>query len=213
MKYIILCGGKYPRWQVPRQLVEIHGEPIVARTVRLLREAGVEDIAISSSCPEFERFGVPVIYHANGFVAREMNPGDWCDAFCLMEEPVCYLFGDVVFSPDAIRRIVETETDGIEFFASAPPFSPMYPKNWAEPFAFKVADTGRFRRAIDDVKRLTREGKFRRTPIAWELWNVIQRGPAGDVNRLSFTGYVRINDYTCDVDMPQDVALFDGIPD
>lgn len=211
MKYIIMCGGKYPRWQGPRQLVEIRGEPIVARTIRLLRERGVEDIAISSNCPEFERFGVPVLRHENGFIARDRDPGDWVDAFYPTEEPVCYVFGDVVFSPAAIKVIVGAQTDGIEFFASAPPFSPLYPKNWAEPFAFKVTDVPRFRRAIGDVKRLTREGKFRRTPIAWELWNVIRRGPGGDVNRIDFRTYQVINDYTCDIDMPQDAKLFDRI--
>lgn len=213
MKYIIMCGGKYPRWQVPRQLVEIRGEPIVARTIRLLRERGVEDIAISSNCPEFERFGVPVLAHENGFIARDMEPGDWVDAFYPTDDPVCYLLGDVVFSPDAIRRIVETRTVSIDFFASAPPFNPRYPKNWAEPFAFKVVDTERFHQAIADVKRLDREGKFRRTPIAWELWNVIRRGPEGDVNRIDFRTYQVINDYTCDIDMPQDVELFEWIRD
>ena len=41
MKYIIMCGGNYTRFETPKQLTEIDGEQLVARTIRLLREAGV----------------------------------------------------------------------------------------------------------------------------------------------------------------------------
>ena len=208
MKYIILCGGSYPRWQAPRQLTELNGEAIVARTIRLLRENGVYDIAISSHDPVFNLFGVPVLRHENAFVDGHGQSGEWCDAFYPTDEPVCYLFGDVVFSPAAIRKIVETETDDIEFFASAPPFTPEYPKHWAEPFAFKVCNTERFHQAIEDVKRLAKAGAFNREPIAWELWNVIKHGPDGNVNRILFNSYTVINDYTCDIDSPDDVARF-----
>ena len=47
-KFIIMCGGTYPHFKEPRQLIRIHGEPIVARTIRLLREAGITDISISA---------------------------------------------------------------------------------------------------------------------------------------------------------------------
>jgi molybdopterin-guanine dinucleotide biosynthesis protein A len=63
MKYIIMCGGTYRTFQTPRQLTEIDGEPIIVRTLRLLREHGVDDIAISSNDSVFEQFGVPVLRH------------------------------------------------------------------------------------------------------------------------------------------------------
>ena len=47
MKYIIMCGGDYVKWETPRHLSIICGEEIVARTIRLLRENGIKDIAIS----------------------------------------------------------------------------------------------------------------------------------------------------------------------
>ena len=109
MRYIIMCGGTYRKWETPRQLIRIRGEPIVARTIRLLREAGVEDIAISSNDKIFEQLGVPVLRHKNNFTVKAPwdTEGDWCDAFYPTEDPVCYIFGDVVFSPEAIRTIVE----------------------------------------------------------------------------------------------------------
>lgn len=54
MKYIIMASGGYKEWEKPRHLLPVKGEPIIARTIRLLREAGIEDIAISSNDPAFE---------------------------------------------------------------------------------------------------------------------------------------------------------------
>ena len=110
MKYIIMCGGTYKEWDTPKQLIKICGEPIVARTIRLLRENGIDDIAISSNNRVFEQFGVPVLKHDNPFVSMPNNnpKGYWVDAFYPTEFPVCYLLGDVVFSSEAIATIVNT---------------------------------------------------------------------------------------------------------
>ena len=178
MKYIIMCGGRYQQWQTPRQLIKIRGEPIVARTIRLLRENGIADIAISSNDPVFQ------------------------------QAPTCYIFGDVVFSPEAINKIVETQTDDIMFFGSAPPFASEYIKRWAEPFALKVADTNHLKQAIKDLKRFDTEGRFNRKPIMWELWQVIK---GGDLNRIDYRSYIAINDYTCDIDYPDEARLFEKV--
>lgn len=214
MKYVIMCGGRYKKWETPRHLVKIHGEPLVARTIRLLKEAGVDDIYITVSCSEqlrmFSEFGVPTVCKwDNEYVAYEYDKCDgyWCDAFPYVGIPTCYIFGDVVFSKDAINTIVNTLTDDIEFFASAPPFSKSYHKEWAEPFAFKVVDTTHFKNAIEMTKRLCDSGAFKRHPIAWELWQVIKRTP---LNIIDYTNYTVINDYTCDIDNPEDVKKFEG---
>ena len=210
MKYIIMCGGRYDKWDKPKHLTEINGEPIAARTIRLLKENGVEDISISSNDPRFEQFGIPVLRHNNPYHLKEGEDAKtpWLDAFYPMREPVCYIFGDVVFSPRAIQTIVRTETDSIEFFASAKPLADIYPKRWAEPFAFKVADTERFFKAIEQTKKLDEEGQFKRQPVSWELWQVIKGTP---LNKVDYTNYTVINDYTCDIDKPEDIKLFERI--
>ena len=213
MRYIIMCGGEYRKWDTPRQLLKINGETILERTIRLLRENGVEDIAISSNDDVFEQFGLSVLRHENHYEAWEYNTCDgyWCNCFYFTDEPVTYLFGDVVYSPEAIRTIIETETDDIIFFGSAPPFSPQYPKPYIEPFGFKVVDTEHLRRAVKDVKRLHMEGRFNRQPIAWEMWNVISRGTGGDPNYIDYDSYVHINDYTCDVDNPSEIKILERL--
>ena len=204
MKYILLCGGKYTNWKTPRQLVQLGKEKLIERTIRLLRENGIEDIAISTQNPAFDYLGLEIINHNNPFVSDGTTPkkGRWVDAFPLTEEPVCYIFGDVVFSARAIKTIVETETDDIEFFASAPPFALNYYKKYAEPFAFKVVNTEHFKNAIEETIRL--KDKFYREPIAWELWQVIK---GTELNTI-VTNYTKINDYTCDIDNEKDLKFF-----
>jgi hypothetical protein len=204
MLYIIMCGGTYRKWEIPRQLMRVDGEMIVSRTIRLLRENGVENIAISSNIPVFKKLGVPVLEHENNYDVKGYDDftGYWCEAFYPTDEPTCYIFGDVIFSPEAIRTIVETDTDDIEFFASAPPFAKEYPKQWAEPFALKVVNTEHLKHAISLTKQYQDRGMFKRKPIMWELWQVIQAAP---LNRIDYDSYVAINDYTCDIDDPEEV--------
>ena len=203
MKYIIMCGGVYQRWEAPRHLLKVHGETIVERTIRLLRSAGVRDISISSNLDGFDAFGVPVLRHENDYdaVCYNNSTGYWCSCFYFTDEPTCYIFGDVIFSPAAIRTIVDTETDDIMLFGSKPPFAKEYPKPYIEPFAFKVQDPQLLRWTVEEVKRLDRVGSFHRKPIAWEFWNVAKGGDPNAINQ----GYVAINDYTCDVDNPDEI--------
>ena len=206
MKYIIMCGGTYPKWETPRQLLEVNGEAIVARTIRLLRENGIEDIAISTNNDVFARFGVPLLRHDNDYTGYKYNEctGAWYNAFYPTDEPTTYLFGDVFYSPAAIRTIVEYQTDDIMFFASAYPFAQEYPKWFEEPFAFKVTDTDRFHISLRKVKQIEASGGFNRKPIAWEVWNVCRGGNPNIVEPGSF---VVINDYTCDIDGPGEARL------
>lgn len=209
MIYIIMCGGRYMDWETPRQMTKICGEPIVQRTIRLLRSEGVEDIAISATDRRFDGLGVPRLEHENDFsVSNGRTSGCWAHAFYPTDEPACYLMGDVVFSIDAIRKIVHTDTDSIRFFASVPPFSSQYSKPWAEPFAFKVADQKKFRSAIEYIEANINTGIFRRHPIAWELWQVII---GGYVNRIDYSSITPINDYTCDIDRPEDVQKIERV--
>lgn len=215
MKVIIMCGGTYEHWRIPRQMVPINGEPIVLRTIRLLRECGADDISvsISSGKTNYEHFkpcidvGVSLLIHKNNWVVIRpgKSTGHWCDAFFPTDEPTIYLMGDVVFSKNAIETILKTETDDIEFFASAPPFSKDYIKPYAEPFAFKVVNTKHLKQAQEDCRHLHDMGVFRRSPIAWEFWQVVK---GTEWNKIDYTNYTVINDYTCDIDNPQDIEKF-----
>ena len=201
MKYIILCGSNHALINgTPRQLVKIGGERILDRTIRLLRRNGVKDISITATDPAFDLCNAEVIHYDSS--------GPWVNCFYLTDEPTTYIFGDVYFSEAAIEKIVETQTDDIEFFASAPPFAVEYPRGWAEPFAFKVVNTQHFREAIETVKQFTDLKMWRRDPIAWETWQVIKGTP---INMIDYSNYTVINDYTCDIDYEGDIQILEEV--
>ena len=214
MKYIIMCGGNYKHWEKPRHLAVIKKETLIERTIRLLKENNVEDIAISSNNPVFEQFGVPVLKHDNLYNCKwhDIEEGEWYNCFYPTNEEVCYIFGDVVFSPQAIKTIVETETNDIEFFASKEPFDKRYIKDHFEPFALKVVNQEHLHKAIEKVKKLEKEGKFWRKPIMWELWAVIKDKPVQPKGQYD-VDYVVINDYTCDIDWEEDIKKMKGVID
>ena len=217
MNYVIMCGGQYDIWKIPRQLCRINDESLISRTVRLLHNEGVpwKDIYVSTNIPIIKEFCennlIKVLWQEdNKWIVYKpgKSSGYWCDAFYPMASPTCYLMGDVVFSQEAIHTIVNTETDDIEFFASAPPFAKNYIKPYAEPFAFKVQNYQHLIEAQKETRLLADQKKFRRTPIAWEFWHVIKGTP---LNKIDYTNYTVINDYTCDIDKPEDAVKFEQI--
>ena len=126
-----MCGGDLTK--SPKQLSVVCGEELVARTIRLLRENGVEDIYITSHNPIFDKFGVPRIEHQNNFSYKDRykdrgkkKDNYWLNAYVQLNVPVTYLHGDVFYSPEAIKTIVESETDDILFFSTAKPFAKTY---------------------------------------------------------------------------------------
>lgn len=207
MKYILMCGGNYPFFETPKHFFNLNGERVIERTIRQLKENGVDDIAISTNNPVFDELEIPILHHENNFVGRGYDDYDgyWCEAFYPTAKPCCYLFGDVVFSDEAIKKIITTETDDIEFFASAPPFDRRFPKKSAEPFALKVINQRKLRESIEECKTCADLGYFKRKPIMWELWQIIKRTP---LNIIDYTNYTVINDWTSDIDNPDDVKFF-----
>ena len=70
MKYIIMCGGRYTEFKTPKQLLKVNGEVLVERTIRLLRENGIDDIAICTNCNDFDYLGLPILMQHNDYVSQ-----------------------------------------------------------------------------------------------------------------------------------------------
>lgn len=211
MKYIVMAGGKYDKFKTPKQLLKVNGEVIIERTIRLLKENGIEDIAISTNNPRFNYLGVPILNHNNSYVVKDGKLyGYWVDAFYPTDEPTCYIFGDVYFSEEAIKTIINTKTEDIELFGSMPPLAKNYIKNHIEPFALKVINTNHLKESIQKTKELADKGKFWRFPIMWELWTVIKDVPLQTKPDEYIYNYTAINDYTTDVDDEDDVIKIEN---
>lgn len=214
MQYIIMAGGNYKEFETPKQLLKVNNEVIIERTIRLLKENGINDIAISTNNPAFDYLEAKKLRHENNFIHEYQNEkakGWWLDAFYPTDEPTCYIWGDVYFSEKAIKTIVETETNDIELFGSMPPFADNYVKRWIEPFALKVFNTNHLKESIEKTKELALEGKtFRENPIIWELWTVIKDVPLQTKANEYIYNYTPINDYTTDVDDINDITKIEN---
>ena len=214
MKYILMAGGKYKNFETPKQLLKVNGEVIIERTIRLLKENGITDIAISTNNPAFDYLDVEKLKHENNFIHEYKNEkakGWWLDAFYPTNEPTCYIFGDVYFSTEAINTIINTKTKDIELFGSVPPFAYNYIKKWIEPFALKVVNTNHLWESIKKTKELALEGKtWRENPIIWELWTVIKNAPLQTKADEYIYNYTAINDYTTDVDNKEDITRIEN---
>lgn len=198
---IIMCGGYYEKFKEHKALSEINNEPLVARTIRLLKENNIDDIYISSNEEIFDNFGVPRLEHENTY--KQVNgkqEGYWLDAYYPTDKPCIYLHGDVYYSEDAIKKILNLNPSVNMFIGNQWALNENHDKV-GEPFGWIIVDQKKFREAIDKTKKLQDEGKCDRMPVSWELYQVLN---GHDVNGfdISTDTYLPISDITDDIDCP-----------
>ena len=201
MKYIIMCGGKYDHFQTPKQLSVVNGETLLERTMRLLKENGITDIYISSNNPIFKKYG-NLLEHENSYKYENGKIyGYWLDAYYPLNEPCIYLHGDVYYSEDAIKKIINLNPKVNTFIGNEIAKNKEH-KNWGEPFGWIVVNQEEFKEGIKKTKQLQDEGKLERGfAISWELYRVLN---GLDVNKQYILDetYLSINDETIDIDAP-----------
>ena len=155
MKYIIMADGKGTRWNnyhnIPKHLIEIGGETLLARTVRLLRENDARaDIVITSYEPQNNHLEI--------------------DRFTeeLIADDVCFLYGDTFYSESVIQKIADTPAEKLLFFG-----------NERSIVAIKVADGALFRQHVDRVRALFLAGKIEKC-IGWQVYQSFEGLPFGE---------------------------------
>ncbi len=189
MKYIIMADGKGTRWQnyndIPKHLIEIGGETLLGRTVRLLGEmdAGAE-VIITSHDPRYEFPG-----------ARRYEPRHnllEIDRFTeeLIEDNICFLYGDTYYSEDAIATIANAEPEDILFFG-----------NERAIVAIKIADGEKFKYHVDRVRKLFLDGKIEKC-IGWQVYQSFLGLAFGEKNIDA--KFVLLKDGTEDFNSPED---------
>lgn len=188
MKYIIMCAGSGTRWNnylgVPKHLVSINGETLLGRTTRLLKERGITDYVITSFDKEYKKYGkvIPQSY-IDCEIDRFEDTGD---------KEICYLYGDVYYTENAIDLIVNTDTKDILFFG-----------NYEEIFAIKIKKRETFFNTKYVVKSLYQAGVIKRC-IGWELYRALNNLPFEEHTFGDKYLMVKINDETNDLDYPED---------
>ena len=189
MKYIIMADGKGTRWNnyhnIPKHLIEIDGETLLARTVRLLRENDARaDIVITSHDPRYEVPGARRYEPQNNHLEIDRFTEE------LIADDVCFLYGDTFYSESVIQKIADTPAEKLLFFG-----------NERSIVAIKVADGALFRQHVERVRALFLAGKIEKC-IGWQVYQSFEGLPFGE--KTIAADYILIQDGTEDFNSPAD---------
>lgn len=189
MKYIIMADGKGTRWNnyrdIPKHFIEIGGETLLARTVRLLRENDARaDIVITSHDPRYEVPGARRYEPQNNHLEIDRFTEE------LIADDVCFLYGDTFYSESVIQKIADTPAEKLLFFG-----------NERSIVAIKVADGALFRQHVERVRALFLAGKIEKC-IGWQVYQSFEGLPFGE--KTIAADYILIQDGTEDFNSPAD---------
>jgi hypothetical protein len=111
----------------------------------------------------------------------------------LLEDDVCYIYGDCYFTEEAIKTIVETNTNKIAAFCRRKP-SEINNKPYGEMFAFKIHNSIYWKEVFDMLLNKEKSGfAFEIASGGWLLYdNLIEKED------------IQIDDRTEDFDYPYD---------
>ena len=157
MKYIIMADGYGLRWHnyngIPKHLIEIDGETLLARAVRLIheRDEGAE-IIITSHDPRYDIDGATRYEPKDNKI--EIDRFTWE----LIEDNCCFLYGDTYYSDAAMDEIISKDGEDILFFGSAKSI-----------VAIKVYDSELFRKHVSNVKKLYLDGEITKC-VGWQVY-------------------------------------------
>jgi inositol phosphorylceramide mannosyltransferase catalytic subunit len=103
-RVVIMAAGQAKRWEnyleIPKQLVQIDGEPIIHRTIRLLKERGVKNITVT--VPEIGYYGDLGVKEVVGKGTHEMNR-----FLNVKDGEALFLYGDVFYTENLIDRVLD----------------------------------------------------------------------------------------------------------
>ena len=190
-RYIIMAAGLGTRWNnylgVPKHLITINNETLLGRTTRLLKENGISDYVITCEDPRYMQYGP---------VSPQTKHDCEIDRYeeTLVNGPVCYLYGDVYYSEEAIKKIVNHDPDDVMFFG-----------NDHEIVGIKIKDTDLFFKHKNYVKQLYLTRQIGRC-IGWEIYRSMNNLPF-DQHIIS-NRYILFEDETDDIDYPYEYEEF-----
>ena len=189
MKYIIMADGKGTRWQnyndIPKHLIQIDGETLLGRTVRLLKEGDPDcEVIITSHDSRYEVPGARRYEPLNNNLEIDRFTEE------LIEDDECFLYGDTFYSEKAMDTILSTKTDDMIFFG-----------NGRSIVAIKVCDGELFRRHVHNVRDLFLAGKIEKC-IGWQVYQSFTGLPFGE--KQIGEKFLVLEDGTEDFNSPED---------
>jgi len=189
MIYIIMADGKGTRWNnyngIPKHLITIDGEVLIKRTVRQLNELDQNcKIIITSHDKRYEFEGSTRYEPKNNNLEIDRFTSE------LIQDNICFLYGDTYYSDDAIKLIVDTKADDILFFG-----------NTKSIVAIKVKDSKLFNYHVSKVKKLYLNNEIKNCK-GWQVYQSFQNLEF-DKKQIA-EKYIIINDKTKDYNTPDE---------
>lgn len=206
-KYYILANGEGTRWHnykgVPKQLIEIEGETILHRMIRLLAEEGVkkENIVI---CGKFKDD------LATSKLTKSKTKREVFEEIAeLAKGPFAILYGDCYYTKECIHEIVTRPVKKFDEFYTTHP-NPNTGCPWQEGYAHRCDDWEWWR---DTMREINTNPELIKTPKDWFIhWWLLgvkdERINTPPVENFNPDHDIAWLDETDDFDFPEDLAKF-----
>lgn len=224
--YIIFCAGRneepgYPvqRWDektnpyrdIPKQLLEIDGEPILHRTVRLIKKFDEESrIYIIAKKEIFKTDGAEL------FLVPEKDISPWLYDRVLQVQPVfspdsgtVFLYGDVWYSDEAMYTICRYSGD-FQWFGRIGP-SEISGQNHGEDYGFYISKN-KINIFLEKIHKIKNTHHVKNISKDWmhfifmyfEMNNMKYDFNTYSADKKNCPNWINIDDFTNDVDLPHE---------
>lgn len=190
MKYIIMADGKGSRWNnyngTPKHLININGETLLERTVRLIKKYDDKSrVIITSHDPRYEVEGAIRYEPKNNIIEIDRFTKE------LIEDNICFLYGDTYYSEEAIKLVINKRLEDITFFGT-----------YKSIVAIRINDSAIFKKHLEKVRSLYINGKIDEC-IGWQIYQSYANIPF-KTKEIDEKYYVVIADETMDFNSPND---------
>ena len=210
MRAVLMCQGEQSRMQdalgCPKHLVDIAGKPLLARTIALVDEMGFDPVIVAPATEVWTKFAAEVGVQ----LFTQRIPGfTFVDALKNTRHlwgadtswPSLVLNGDVLFSPEALAALVYGLDDAPLSFLARFAVNVLTGRDSEEIYGFAASARGV---GLLDVLLEGDEPKMSPYHTAENLWHMLH---FFQDRREAALVPVPWDDYTDDVDKPEDVEL------
>jgi L-glutamine-phosphate cytidylyltransferase len=237
MRGIILAAGRGSRMlrltdDQPKCRAELHGKQLIQWQLEALAEGGIDETAIVRGYLA-DNFQFPIAYFDNqrwsetNMVMSLMAADPW-----LSEEPCLVSYSDIVYTPTAVRSLIEAPGD------ITIAYDPNWQRLWEMRFDDPLSDAETFRleaghvveighraETIEEIKGQYM-GLFRFTPTGWAAVKKLMSSLSGrECDKLDVTALLQklilagvkisampIDDNWYEVDSESDLNLYEALP-
>lgn len=214
MRAIIIAAGEATRWQnylgIPKHFAPVDGEPILFRTIRLLKERNITDVFVVG--PDSDQYKIPGSTLYVPLKAPENQDADkFLNSKSLWSKEcrTVVFYGDVFFTDNAMDFIINFKSSEWTLFCRFDKSS-LTGTKWGECFAqsFFPSDISLHEEKLYYIADLKKRNIINRCG-GWEHYRAMNGALEKQVNKHKrYQKHFIIDDWTDDFDYPEDYDRF-----